>query len=127
MPSVKLESAIETELVQRVRAIGGVAEKVTVQGSRGYFDRVVVLPGGMVVFVEVKRPKGGVVAAHQQMRAERYRLLGAVVALVKDSGDIDQLIGVFERAHKRKARAGADDCGGPDIKAPTLTRRDHDP
>jgi len=58
LPSVKREAAIETELIMRVRALGGIAEKTTVIGRRGFFDRVVVLPGGRVVFVECKRPKG---------------------------------------------------------------------
>ena len=39
------ENVVEEELVRRVRAIGGIAEKTTVIGRRGFFDRVVVLPG----------------------------------------------------------------------------------
>jgi hypothetical protein len=40
------ESAIERELCERVAAAGGRAEKVTVIGRRGFFDRLVILPGG---------------------------------------------------------------------------------
>ena len=53
------ESVVETELVKRVRAIGGICEKTRVIGRRGLLDRVVVLPGNRVVFVELKRPVGG--------------------------------------------------------------------
>jgi len=42
--SVK-ESVVEDYLVSQVEAMGGVAEKVTVIGSRGFYDRLVVLPG----------------------------------------------------------------------------------
>jgi len=91
--TVKLESAVETELVMRVRAIGGICDKVTTIGRRGFFDRLVVLPGGRVVFVECKRPKLGRVSAHQIERHRRYKALGAVVAVVLNSADIDALLG----------------------------------
>lgn len=87
-----LESAIETELVMRVRAIGGIAEKTTVVGRRGFFDRVIVLPGGRVIFCELKRPSGGRVSIHQMQRHRIYSALGAVVAIVRTSADIDALL-----------------------------------
>jgi hypothetical protein len=91
--TVKLrESAIEAELVTRVRLAGGVAEKVTVLGARGFFDRLVVLPGGRVVFCEVKRPRGGVLSPHQILRADRYTRLGAVCCIIRNSADIDRLL-----------------------------------
>lgn len=86
------ESKLETELVARVRALGGIAEKVTTLGNRGFFDRLVLLPGGRVIFVECKRPKGGRVSAHQILRADRYRALGAEAVLIKNSVDIDCLL-----------------------------------
>jgi len=86
------ESAVETELVRRVRAIGGRAEKVRVDGARGFFDRLIVLPGGKVIFCECKRPKGGRLSPHQISRIRIYELLGAVVAIIKDSADIDALL-----------------------------------
>jgi hypothetical protein len=86
------ENLIEAELLTRVRVAGGVAEKVTVRGSRGFFDRLVVLPGGRIVFVECKRPRGGVVSAHQRQRHERYKALGVAVELILSSADIDRLL-----------------------------------
>jgi hypothetical protein len=87
-----LESSVETYLVQRVRALGGRCEKVHTIGRRGFFDRLVVLPGNVVLFVECKRPKGGVVSAHQIERHRHYRDLGAVVAIVLNPEDIDRLL-----------------------------------
>jgi hypothetical protein len=86
------ENAVETELVARVRALGGRAEKVTVMGTRGFFDRLVILPGGRVIFCECKRPRGGRMSAHQIERARVYTALGAVVAVVANSADIDALL-----------------------------------
>jgi hypothetical protein len=87
-----LEAAIEAELVQRVNAMGGIAEKGSVPGRRGFFDRIVVLPGGRVLFVECKRPHGGKLSAHQIQRLEKYQMLGATVAVVRNSADIDRLL-----------------------------------
>jgi hypothetical protein len=86
------ESAIERELVQRVQAMGGRCDKVRVIGRRGFFDRLVVLPGGVVKFVELKRPRGGKLSEHQRKWANDYRILGLVVALVICSEDIDALL-----------------------------------
>jgi hypothetical protein len=96
-----LESSVETYLVQRVRALGGRCEKVQVIGRRGFFDRLVVLPGNVVMFVECKRPKGGIVSAHQIERHRHYRDLGAVVAIVLNPEDIDRLL---DDQTKRAAR-----------------------
>jgi hypothetical protein len=90
--AVKRENVVEEELVRRVRAAGGIAEKTTVIGRRGFFDRVIVLPGGRVIFCECKRPKGGVLSPHQMSRIAQYRSLGAAVAVVSNSEDITRLL-----------------------------------
>jgi hypothetical protein len=89
---VKRENAIEAELVRRVEAAGGIAEKVTVIGRRGFFDRLIVLPGGKVIFCEVKRPRGGSFSAHQIQRHRVYRSLGVAVALIRNAAQIDDLL-----------------------------------
>lgn len=86
------ESVIEAELVVRVTLAGGLAEKVTVIGRRGFFDRLVILPGPRVIFVELKRPRGGVLSMHQKRWHARCRALGVEVALVRRSEDIDRLL-----------------------------------
>jgi hypothetical protein len=97
------EKAVENELKLRVRVAGGVCEKVRALGTRGFFDRLVVLPappaGGYeimarprILFVELKRPKGGRLSAHQIQLHTRYQALGAAVYIVKDSADIDRLM-----------------------------------
>jgi hypothetical protein len=90
-PPIK-ENLIEAELTARVEAAGGVCEKVAAPGSRGFFDRLVVMPGNIVAFVECKRPRGGRVSPHQRRRHALYRGLGATVAIVKCSEDIDRLL-----------------------------------
>jgi len=86
------ESAVELELTQRVKAAGGFCTKVRALGHRGYFDRIVVLPGGRIIFAELKRPRGGRMTEHQRQYRDSYRALGAAVALIKNSADIDLLL-----------------------------------
>ena len=86
------ENKIERYLCEQVKLMGGVAEKVTVVGRRGFFDRVVRLPGGKIYWVECKRPRGGRVAPHQGEYASRYEALGVPVAIVRNREDIDALL-----------------------------------
>jgi hypothetical protein len=85
------EDSVEEELVRRVRALGGRCEKMAMKGRRGFFDRLVVLPG-RVIFVECKRPVGGRLSPHQISLHAQYRALGATVAVVRNSEDIDCLL-----------------------------------
>jgi len=87
-----IEKTVEQYLVDRVTMAGGVAEKTVGPGGRGYFDRVVLLGGGRVVFVEVKKPRGGAVKPHQKARHAKYRQLGAEVAVVKTFADVDRML-----------------------------------
>jgi len=89
--SVK-EKVVEAELVRRVEALGGRCDKVKVIGQRGFFDRLILLPGGRIIFAELKRPKGGRMTEHQRQYRRNYVALGAVVAVVKTSADIDELL-----------------------------------
>jgi len=101
-----LERKIEEYFCQRVAMAGGVAEKVTSLSARGFFDRLAVLPGGRVIFVELKRPKGGVVAAHQRERHARYRELGAEVAVIKTFADVDRLLSLIDPASAAGVQKG---------------------
>lgn len=50
------ESALEQRLVREVKAIGGLAPKWVSPGNRGVPDRLVILPHGVTVYVEMKAP-----------------------------------------------------------------------
>lgn len=50
------ESALERKLVLAVEKIGGKAVKWTAPGFAGVPDRIVLLPYGVVAFVEMKAP-----------------------------------------------------------------------
>lgn len=50
------ERDIEAYLRERVKAVGGWAPKWTSPGNSGVPDRIVFLPRGRIVFVELKAP-----------------------------------------------------------------------
>lgn len=51
-----LEKKIEQRLMAKAKANGGLAMKWTSPGNPGVCDRICLLPGGRVVFVELKAP-----------------------------------------------------------------------
>lgn len=50
------EKQIEQKLTMSVKAMGGIAPKLVCPGFDGMPDRLVLLPGGHIGFVEVKAP-----------------------------------------------------------------------
>lgn len=50
------ESTLECRLVREVERIGGLAPKWVSPGNRGVPDRLVILPNGRTVYVEMKAP-----------------------------------------------------------------------
>ena len=50
------EKQIEQRLVRAVKALGGISPKLVSPGFDGMPDRMALLPGGRIGFVEVKAP-----------------------------------------------------------------------
>lgn len=83
-----LEKEIEAMLVKRVKALGGLCEKFTSPGRRAVPDRIVTLPGGRIIFVELKRP-GGKPTELQLRDHARRRTLGCDVRVIDSKEQID--------------------------------------
>lgn len=84
-----LEFDLEDDFVRWAEAQGGVALKVKIEGVRGFPDRIVLLPGGRIAFVELKR-KGKCKIYPQQMKwLKKLQSLGFVATL---SDDLEEII-----------------------------------
>lgn len=85
------ESSIEKRLVREVERIGGKAPKWVSPGNRGVQDRLVILPGGITVYVETKAP-GKPLDPLQEKWAKTLRAMGHKVYKIDSVGDIDRFI-----------------------------------
>ena len=85
------EKDIEKELAARVRAMGGIAPKFTALGFDGMPDRLVLLPGGRMGFVELKatgkKPRPLQLARHRLLRR-----LGFKVYVIDEINQIDSVL-----------------------------------
>lgn len=88
------ERDIERYLDAQVRRIGGTTRKIRFVGRRGAPDRVVMLPGGRLVWVELKRP-GEKPEAHQLREHARLAALGQVVAVIDSYAGVESFINAF--------------------------------
>ena len=81
-----LEKDVEAALVRRVKALGGLCEKFTSPGRRSVPDRIVTMPDGQIIFVELKRPGGKPTDAQLKDHANR-RELGCDVRVIDNLED----------------------------------------
>lgn len=89
-PSVNtLEKEIETKLRKMVERHGGLCLKWTCPGWSGVPDRIILLPGGRIVFAETKRPKGGKVSKLQTWWKNNLEQLGFDHWLLWDADDLE--------------------------------------
>ncbi|MFK7695390.1 VRR-NUC domain-containing protein [Paenibacillus sp. HJGM_3] len=85
------ESTLERRLVRLVEELGGEAPKWVSPGNRGVPDRIVILPGGRTIYVEMKAP-GKPLEPLQVRWARILRRLGHEVYKIDSNEDIDRFI-----------------------------------
>jgi len=88
------EKDIESYLRDKVKAIGGKAYKFVSPGNAGVPDRVVCLPGGRVVFVELKAT-GKKPTALQEAEQFKMRKMGVGVLNIDSKEQVDQFIKTY--------------------------------
>ncbi|MDE6995033.1 MAG: VRR-NUC domain-containing protein [Lachnospiraceae bacterium] len=91
------EKTIEQKFVAAVRAAGGLALKITSPGFDGVPDRIALLPGGKMAFVEVKaegkKPRPLQLARHRLLRR-----LGFQVYVLDDESQIGGMVNEIQSA-----------------------------
>lgn len=85
------EKIFEKKLIYAVKDMGGIAPKFMSPGFDGMPDRIVLLPGGRMGFVEVKAP-GKVPRPLQEARHRMLRLLGFKVYVLDRAERINQIL-----------------------------------
>ena len=84
------EREVEAALVRMIVRNGGRCLKWVSPGSNGMPDRICLLPGGRILFAEVKRP-GGRIAPIQRIRADELKELGFRHVFVCGFEEIERL------------------------------------
>ena len=88
---MKSEKQIEQSLVKAVKNMGGIAPKFVSPGFDGMPDRIVLLPHGLMAFVEVKVP-GKKPRPLQVSRLGLLRHLGFKVYVLDDMNQIGGIL-----------------------------------
>lgn len=87
----QLEKDIEKKLRLMVGRHGGLCLKWVCPGWSGVPDRIILLPGGHIIFAETKRPKGGKVEKLQQWWRKKLNGLGFKAYIVWSEEDVEAL------------------------------------
>lgn len=93
------ESQIERWLCDQVRAMGGICDKYTSPSNPGVPDRIIIMPGGRVIFAELKT-EIGCLSGIQKWQRTRYAGVGADVRLVKGMKGARELVEELKRERR---------------------------
>lgn len=85
------ESAIEKSLGRQIKQLNGIYYKFNSPGQAGVPDRIVILPGGKVFFVELKTGRGKTEKI-QDWQIQKLRDLGCSVLVLRGKADVDRFV-----------------------------------
>lgn len=92
-----IEKDIERWLGNQLKKMGCIYMKFVSPGNDGVPDRIIVLPGGGVIFVELKDTNGKLMA-NQRVQISRLRKQGALVFVVTGMSDAKLFVEDMGRA-----------------------------
>lgn len=81
-----LEKEVERKLRTQIQDLGGLCLKFESPGYTGAPDRLILLPGGVALFAETKKP-GEKERARQEYVQKVFRALGFTVFSTVDTGE----------------------------------------
>lgn len=85
------EASIEAYLRNKVKRCGGRCYKWVSPGNSGVPDRIVVLPEGVLVFVELKNEKGRL-SELQKVQLARLESLGQRTEVINSKKGVDEFM-----------------------------------
>ncbi len=85
------EKFLEQKLIKRAAAKGGWALKLSSPGTSGVPDRLLLMPGGIAAFVEVKAP-GQKPRTLQLAQMKKLKQLGFPVFVLDDADQIEAIL-----------------------------------
>ena len=91
-----IEKDIERWLGNQLKKLGCIYMKFVSPGNDGVPDRIVILPGGSVIFIELKSTQGKLMA-NQRVQISRLRKQGAIVFVLTGKIDAKLFLDDIER------------------------------
>lgn len=85
------EKKIEEYLRNEIKKIGGTAYKFVSPGNNGVPDRLVLLPKGNMIFVELKSENGKLTKL-QELQIKKLNSLGNEVWIINSKKGVDEFI-----------------------------------
>lgn len=86
-----LEKKIEKKIGEAVKAGGGLYYKFVSPGNDGVPDRIAILPGGRVIFIELKSETGRL-TMKQRIQMQRLASRGCEVHLIHGMEEAEKFI-----------------------------------
>lgn len=93
----QLEKDLEAKLRKEIQKRGGLCLKWVCPGWSGVPDRIILMPGARVYFVEMKRPKGGRLSALQKWWGNTLRGLGFLHWVIWRQQDLETFLQYIEK------------------------------
>ena len=88
---VDSEKRVEALLVTGVKRMGGLAYKFVSPGNSGVPDRIILMPGGKIYFVELKR-EGGQLTNLQKRQINRIQKLDCQVDVLHGMVEVSNFL-----------------------------------
>ena len=93
-----LEKDIEKYLIHKVSSLGGKAYKFTSPNNKGVPDRIVILPNGIIYFIELKNEKGKL-SKLQEYQMKTLIELGCNCKVINSKIEVDNFIESLRQAN----------------------------
>lgn len=106
-----VEKEIEKLFCRKVRQAGGKAYKFISPGNSGVPDRLVILPGGKIGFVELKAP-GEKPRPDQTYQIQQLENMGCYAAVADQPDQLDQIIREIAEYPDPDFRQAVPEAGG---------------
>lgn len=82
------EKMIEKRLVEEVKRLDGLIYKFNSQANNGLPDRLIVFPNNLIIFVELKKPKGGITSKVQEYQLEKLKEKGCITFIISNITEV---------------------------------------
>lgn len=82
------EKTIEKKLVDEVKKLDGLIYKFNSQANNGVPDRLIVFPNNLIIFVELKKPNGGITSKVQEYQLEKLKEKGCITFIISNITEV---------------------------------------